>query len=298
MNDGRPRVQRDGDRPSYPYNEVKSSGNDLAAAAAEAGGASKKSLFQRQLSADGTDEELVQKCLDKNLLEDLARYAVEKRDNKFWVKVLGEKETPEKPAPPQRAKVIRFVLDKVLPKTKNDEERMSVVKALKHAEMSAELVELLDTMLVQGRDFHENSLRNRNLQNLLLLTSGRCCPERLMGYVDSLSHYDYLEVADIMVAEGHFEEAHAVYSKFAQRERTTEDKVKLDLKAIEVQRPLSNLAVSLSLCFFFSRSAIFPMFRFATRKYSSREPYRVCDPLLNHAASGSHREYQRSGPRV
>lgn len=221
MSDGRPRVQRDGDRPSYPYNEVRSLGP---------ADNPKETMFERQLSADGTEEEFIARCLAKNLTRDLAKYTVEKHDNKFWVKVLGSAGEPA----PHRASFARVVIDEVLPKSKRDEDQMSVVKAFKLCDLKAELLEVLDRMCLHSKDFTENSLRNRNLQNLLLLTCADLRDSKLMHYIDTLNHYDAAEIGGLLVEKGCFEEAHACYAKQAQRERVMADKVRLDMLAIEV----------------------------------------------------------------
>ena len=55
--------------------------------------------------------------------------------------------------------------------------------------------------------------QNRNLQNLLILTSIKADKSRVMEYINRLDKYDAVEIADIATGAQLFEEAFACYKK-------------------------------------------------------------------------------------
>jgi len=75
---------------------------------------------------------------------------------------------------------------------------------------SAELIELLENVLLQGGQFADN----KSLQNLLLLTASKICHDRLTDYIKRLDNYDWKDVGPILVSQGRYEDAVALYRKF------------------------------------------------------------------------------------
>ena len=84
------------------------------------------------------------------------------------------------------------------------------VKAFITADLPVELIELLEKIIIEPSPFSEN----KNLQNLLLLTAVRADKGKVVGYINKLANYDYLEIAKIAVDHGLYEEALTIYKKY------------------------------------------------------------------------------------
>lgn len=80
------------------------------------------------------------------------------------------------------------------------------------ADLPLELIELLEKIVIEPSPFSDN----RNLQNLLLLTSIRADKGKVVGYINKLENYDSGEIAKIATDHGLFEEAFTIYKKYDQ----------------------------------------------------------------------------------
>lgn len=96
-----------------------------------------------------------------------------------------------------------------LPETKNPDEVSLTVKAFMKAELPHELMELLEKIVLHNSDFS----KNKNLQNLLLLTAIKADKTRVMDYINRLTNIDGPGLAEIMLEEKHqlYEEAFVLY---------------------------------------------------------------------------------------
>jgi clathrin heavy chain len=65
------------------------------------------------------------------------------------------------------------------------------VKAFLSADLLIELIELLEKPVIEPSPFSDN----RNLQNLLLLTSFRADKGKFVGYINKLQNYDAAKIA-------------------------------------------------------------------------------------------------------
>jgi hypothetical protein len=74
------------------------------------------------------------------------------------------------------------------------------------------LIELLEKVVIEPSPFSDN----RNLQNLLLLTSIRADKGKVVGYINKLQNYDAGEIAKIATDHGLYEEALTIYKKYDQ----------------------------------------------------------------------------------
>ena len=172
------------------------------------------------------DDDLLRVTTANGLFKDQARYLVEKQDLELWSKVLAPEEDTNKRA------LIDQVVQTALPETKNPDEVSTTVKAFLAAELSIELIELLDRIVLQGSEFSNN----KNLQNLLILTAVKNDQDKVMEYINRLDNFDGPEIAKIAVGEQYelFEEAFVIYNKFAKTAETEEEKGELYVAAIEV----------------------------------------------------------------
>ena len=157
------------------------------------------------------DEELIEVTSRNGLFKDQARYLVERQDLPLWESVLRDEN-------PHRRSLIDQVTSTALAETKNPDEVSTTVKAFMNAKLPNELIGLLEKLVLGGGDF----AKNRNLQNLLILTAVRCSREpgapegRAMDFINRLDNFDGKEIAKIALREEYslFEEAFAIYSKF------------------------------------------------------------------------------------
>jgi clathrin heavy chain len=154
------------------------------------------------------DQELIEVTNKHGFFKDQARYLVERQDLGLWEQVLVADN-------PHRRSLIDQVVATALPESKIPEEVSTTVKAFMAANLPNELIELLERIILQGPSdgaFH----KNKNLQNLLILTAIKADPKRVMDYVNRLDNYDGLDIAKIAVSEQYqlYEEAFFVYKKF------------------------------------------------------------------------------------
>jgi clathrin heavy chain len=149
------------------------------------------------------DDELIRLTNVQGLFKDQARYLVERQDAGLWARVLVD--TNE-----HKRSVVDQVVQTALPESRNSEEVSTTVKAFMTADLPNELIELLEKIVLESSEFSGN----RNLQNLLILTAIKAAKERVMDYVTRLENYDAVDIAQIAIGAGLFEEAFTVYKKF------------------------------------------------------------------------------------
>jgi len=178
------------------------------------------------------DDELIKISNEHGLFRDLATYLVERQDLELWAKTLHKEEGEEED--PQRRQLINQVVDFVLPESTSADEVSCTVKAFLAAELPAELITLLERIILQGSDFSDN----KNLQNLLILTAIRADHSKVAGYIDQLDNFDAKDIALLCVSDkaNLFEEAFSIYTKFAKPEYTEseEDQTEMQVLAIGV----------------------------------------------------------------
>lgn len=178
------------------------------------------------------DEALIKVTMDNGLYKDLARYLVERQDLALWERVLKpEGFDINEPEPPSRRYVLDQVVQTALPESRNPDEVSTTVKAFMQADLPGELIELLERIVLQGSDFSNN----KNLQNLLILTAIRAEKTKVMEYINRLDNFDGPDIAKIACSEEHnlFEEAFAIYTKFAKR-TNGEEQANHNIAAVEV----------------------------------------------------------------
>eukprot|EP00928_Gymnodinium_smaydae_P000827 TRINITY_DN1030_c0_g1_i3.p1 TRINITY_DN1030_c0_g1~~TRINITY_DN1030_c0_g1_i3.p1 ORF type:complete len:1741 (-),score=474.00 TRINITY_DN1030_c0_g1_i3:126-5348(-) len=150
------------------------------------------------------DEQLVSVTNKNGLFRLQARYLVERQSPELWALVLD-------PNNEYRRNVIDQVVGTALPETTNADEVSATVKAFIGADMPNELIELLEKIVLHNSDFS----KNRNLQNLLILTAIKADKTRVMDYINRLDNYDGPEIAKIALGDPYhlFEEAFLIYKK-------------------------------------------------------------------------------------
>merc|ERR1712151_1351033 len=150
------------------------------------------------------DERLVDVTNKNGLFRLQARYLVERQSTELWALVLNEENQ-------HKRNVIDQVVSTALPESTNADEVSATVKAFISADLPNELIELLEKIVLHNSDFS----KNRNLQNLLILTAIKADKTRVMDYINRLDNYDGPEIAKIALGEPYrlYEEAFLIYKK-------------------------------------------------------------------------------------
>ena len=134
-----------------------------------------------------------------------ARYLVERQSPELWEMVLNEENE-------HRRNVIDQVVQHALPESTNADEVSATVKAFISADLPNELIELLEKIVLhKSADFG----KNKNLQNLLILTAIKADTSRVMDYLNRLGNYGGPEIAKIALGDPYhlYEEAFLIYKK-------------------------------------------------------------------------------------
>ncbi|KAJ3833038.1 armadillo-type protein [Lentinula raphanica] len=134
-----------------------------------------------------------------------ARYLVKRRQPELWAQVLV-------PDNIHRRALIDQIVATALPESTDPDDVSVTVKAFLTADLPIELIELLEKIIIEPSPFSEN----KDLQNLLLLTAIRADKGKVVGYINKLQNYDYVEIAKIATEHGLFEEALTIYKKYDQ----------------------------------------------------------------------------------
>lgn len=78
-----------------------------------------------------------------------------------------------------------------------------------NAELSSELIELLEKIVLEPTVFSDN----QNLQNLLILTAIKVDKTRVMDYINKLKNYDVKDIAAIVLENCLYEEGFEIYKR-------------------------------------------------------------------------------------
>lgn len=155
----------------------------------------------------GSCDDALIECTSKNSLFKLqARYIVDRGDQELWDKVLADDNKA-------RRQLIDQVVSTALPESRNPEQVSVTVKAFMKHDLQAELIELLEKIVLNNSAFSSNA----NLQNLLILTAIKADASRVKDYVYRLDNFDGPAVADKAIEFSLFEEAFEIYKKFGKK---------------------------------------------------------------------------------
>eukprot|EP01133_Synstelium_polycarpum_P006995 gene6995-8126_t len=150
------------------------------------------------------DYELIEVTNKNALFKNQARYLVERQDQELWAYVLSDQNE-------YKRSLVDQVVQTALPESTNATEVSSTVKAFMDADLPNELIELLEKIVLEGKEFRTA----QELQNLLILTAIRADKSRVMDYVNKLENFDGARMAPVAIDAGLFEEAFFIYKKFA-----------------------------------------------------------------------------------
>lgn len=148
------------------------------------------------------DLELISITNENSMYKAQSRYLLERADPEIWSFVLNGNNV-------HRRSLVDQVIATAVPES-NEPEKVSIaVKAFLDADLPAELIELLEKIILEPSPFSDNG----SLQNLLMLTAAKADKGRLMEYIHQLSAYNGEEIANMCISIGLFEEAFEIYKK-------------------------------------------------------------------------------------
>ncbi|KAI9890023.1 MAG: hypothetical protein M1814_004539 [Vezdaea aestivalis] len=150
----------------------------------------------------GNDVELINITNENSMYKAQARYLLERADQELWSYVLS-------PSNDHRRSLVDQVNATAVPESTEPDKVSVAVSAFVKADLPAELIELLEKIVLEPSPFSDNE----NLQNLLILTATKSDKAKVMDYIHQLSNYNAEDIAGICVEAGLHEEAFEVYKK-------------------------------------------------------------------------------------
>ncbi|KAE9389774.1 ARM repeat-containing protein [Gymnopus androsaceus JB14] len=151
------------------------------------------------------NDELIAITNDNTMLKQQARYLVKRRQPELWAQVLVSDNLHHRA-------LIDQIVATALPESTDPDNVSVTVKAFLIANLPIKLIELLEKIIIELSPFSHN----KNLQNLLPLTAISADKGKVVGYINKLQNYDYMEIAKIATKHKLFEEALTVYKKYDQ----------------------------------------------------------------------------------
>ncbi|KAL1987693.1 hypothetical protein VTN96DRAFT_2934 [Rasamsonia emersonii] len=148
------------------------------------------------------DLELINITNENAMYRAQARYLLERADPEVWAFVLSDNNI-------HRRSVVDQVTATAVPESTEPDKVSVAVKAFLDADLPAELIELLEKIILEPSPFSDNS----SLQNLLMLTAAKADKGRLMGYIHQLNEFNADEIAQMCISVGLYEEAFEIYKK-------------------------------------------------------------------------------------
>ena len=148
------------------------------------------------------DLELINITNENSMFRAQARYLLERQDLEIWNYVLSSNNI-------HRRSLVDQVISTAVPESSDPEQVSIAVKAFIDADLPAELIELLEKIILEPTTFSDNS----NLQNLLMLTACKSDRGRVAGYIQSLNAYSPDDIAQQCIEVGMYEEAFLIYKK-------------------------------------------------------------------------------------
>lgn len=148
------------------------------------------------------DLELINITNENSMHKAQSRYLLERADPEIWSFVLNGNNI-------HRRSLVDQVISTAVPESTEPDKVSVAVKAFLDADLPAELIELLEKIILEPSPFSDNG----SLQNLLMLTAAKADKGRLMDYIHQLSAYHGEEIASMCISVGLFEEAFEIYKK-------------------------------------------------------------------------------------
>ncbi|KAJ8904263.1 hypothetical protein NDN08_000787 [Rhodosorus marinus] len=163
------------------------------------------------------DDELFAVTNKNSMFKEQAIYVVNRQNDDLWERVLNENNA-------FRKLIVDQIISTALPEVTEPEKVASAVKAFMTADLPEVLMQLLEKLVVDTSSTAFK--RNKNLQNLLILTAIKTEKDRVMEYVNRLDNFDAGEVAKIAIDAELYEEGYAIFQKFNREDEAMEVLIK------------------------------------------------------------------------
>ena len=157
-------------------------------------------LLAYKKAGGSCDDELINLTNKNAMYRAQAQYLVESLNQDLWKKVLTSENEHKKAVTDQ-------VIQVILPSTRNPEEVSVTVKAFIEAGLQADLMDLLEKLVLHNNEFS----KNKSLQNLLILTAMTTDKKKVKGFLTRLDAYDGTDIAVKCLESNLFEEAFYIY---------------------------------------------------------------------------------------
>ncbi|KAF2671232.1 clathrin heavy chain [Microthyrium microscopicum] len=148
------------------------------------------------------DLELINITNENSMFKAQARYVLERADADVWKFVLADSNM-------HRRSLIDSVISTAVPESSDPEQVSVAVKAFVDEDLPAELIEMLERIILEPTSFSDNN----TLQNLLMFTAAKADKGRVMNYVQQLEKYSPDDVAGSLIDQGMYDEAFEIYRK-------------------------------------------------------------------------------------
>ena len=148
------------------------------------------------------DLELINITNENSMFRAQARYLLERADPEIWVFALNLNNA-------HRRSLVDQVTATAVPESTEPEKVSVAVASFLKADMPAELIELLEKIILEPSPFSDNG----SLQNLLMFTAAKADKSRLMDYIHKLKDYNPDDIAKMCIDQGLYEEAFEIYQK-------------------------------------------------------------------------------------
>lgn len=157
-------------------------------------------------SKGSNDDELINITNENKMYKYQARYILSKSDFGLWAKVLSSDNI-------HRRLLVDQVISTGIPELSDPEPVSIAVKAFMENDLTQELIELLEKIILEPSPFSDNA----SLQGLLILTAIKGDSSRVLSYIEKLDKFDPQEIAPLCIDNQLYEEAFEVYDKFELR---------------------------------------------------------------------------------
>lgn len=157
-------------------------------------------LLAYKKAGGSCDDELISLTNKNAMYRAQAQYLVESLNPELWKKVLVPENEHKKAVTDQ-------VIQVILPSTRNPDEVSVTVKAFIEAGLQADLMDLLEKLVLHNNEFN----KNKSLQNLLILTAITTDPKKVKGFLSRLDSYDGADIAVKCLENSLNEEAFYIY---------------------------------------------------------------------------------------
>ena len=159
-------------------------------------------LLAYKKSQGKCDDELIELTNKNAMYRAQAQYLVESLNPELWKKVLMNESEHKKAVTDQ-------VIQVILPNTRNPDEVSVTVKAFIEAGLQADLMDLLEKLVLHNNEFS----KNKSLQNLLILTAITTDGSKVKAFLNRLNEYDGGDIAVKCIENNLFEEAFYIYDQ-------------------------------------------------------------------------------------